>query len=205
MDTKKSIDWKKKIPRIIQPNGTVVYDCDIFGGNNVNFRAIKCLNITGNLAVGDNFVSGNISLGGSGFFGDSAYVCNIGAEGNVAFGDNAHTDDIYVGGNVFFGNNANIGDINTDSCVCLGDFACVDNITACENVYFLNYAHARYVFALGSVSFDVGAIVACENISFGDNATVNHIEVHGNVSFGNNSRTGIITAGGKTSFGNSSN
>lgn len=136
MDTKKSIDWKKEIPRITQPDGTVVYDCDIFGCDSVNFKAIECLRITGNLAVGDHFVSSDILLGESGFFEESAYTGDVHANINVSFGDNANSGCINAGGSVSFGHCALVYVIDAGSDVSFGDDAEVGKIISKGSVSF---------------------------------------------------------------------
>ena len=105
MDKKVIESWKKEIPRITQPDGTVLYDCDIFGGDNVDFEEIQPLRITGNLAVGNHFTSDDIYVGGSAFFGDYADIYY----------------DIIVAKDLFFGNHCDIGDITVSETTCAGE------------------------------------------------------------------------------------
>ena len=172
MDTKKSIDWKREIPRITQPDGTVVYDCDIFGGDKVNFEKIDCLRISGNLAVGKYFSATSISVGEDAFIGEDASICNnIEAIGDVYLGDNCNVVDIIASGSIYAGNLIFCRDIYCNCNVSFGDDADACNVWALGDVSFGSYA-------------DVKCVVSDGNVSFKDNAYTGDVTGKGDISFG---------------------
>ena len=157
---KKAIDWKKEIPRITQPDGTVLYDCDIFGGDCVDFNEIRPLRITGNLSVGNHFTAKDIYIGGSAFFGDYADIYY----------------DIIVAKDLFFGDHCYIGDITVSGTICAGKDIETGDIDCGGDISFDDYA-------------DICDVCSSGNVSFGDNADTAVVDAYGSIIFGDNAVT----------------
>ena len=129
------MEEKQSIPLVPLADGSFGYDCDIFGDNNIDLTQFDHLKISGNLCVGNNFISNDISVGESAFFGEYANVCDVYAGKDVYFSTYADTFDIMAHGNVSF-----------------GEFAFTFNVQAGKNIYFDAHAHTGHLTAGEDIS-----------------------------------------------------
>lgn len=179
----KMMDWSKEIPRIIKEDGTIIYDCDIFGGDLVDLSGIKELRITGNLSLGNKAKLGKVvEVGESIFIGDdflSDWWSTL---------DGCSPDDYYIksGINAFFGCKAQCR-----------------KVIAKEIASFGHHADVRFVKSENYAIFCDFALfptVSAKNISFGPNSQVGEINTI-NATFGNNCSVGRVEAKGDVTFG----
>ncbi len=111
--------WDVKIPQL--ENGT--YDCDVFGGDNVHFRAGFV--ISGTLFLKDNAVlKKDVSSHNGIILGDNAFAYGLSSHnGDVVLGNNAYTCEL-IGKNVICGDDLDTNTWNisaTDGFVVLGE------------------------------------------------------------------------------------
>lgn len=173
--------WKQQIPTILDDEGNLWYDCDVFSiptGTDSEELSQKLkstfsqrdeLRITGNLCLDDNFILHTVFLGESGFFGNNTHLVSLTSGGCNEFGDYADTYDVVAGtynlfgdftdaynvvagAHNFFGDYVNTIDVKSGTYNSFGDYANTCDVTAGTYNFFGNYASTGDVKA-GTFNF----------------------------------------------------
>ena len=202
--SKTPLEWKTKIPMVRLPDGTLAYDCDIFGGDNVDLSQFDNLRITGNLSLGNDAHLHKVNVGGSIFIGAKSMTFELTAGENIIIGEHSASigtcisadGDIVLGcwshilghliafGDITLDNYTSTFDIITNQNITIGNSSDVLNVIAGGNIIIGDNCSAVRVCANGDITFGSEPLISC------------NVYAKGNITFGTSVKVlGSVTAG----------